>query len=95
MPRARSTSCALCERPVHATTRHHLVPRQYGGELTAELCRACHSQVHALFENRTLARELGTLEALRAAPELVRYLRWVRRQPDRAIRVRKARRRRR
>jgi hypothetical protein len=73
-------------------TCHHLVPKDEGGAggATAELCSACHRQIHALFDNRTLARELASLEALRSEPRIRRFLRWVRRQdPGRRIRVRR------
>jgi hypothetical protein len=37
--------------------------------------------VHATYTNATLAALYPTIERLRAAPELVPFLRWVRRQP--------------
>ncbi len=85
-------ACDLCERDVASLTRHHLVPKDEGGTggETADLCGACHRQIHALYDNRTLAREMGSIPALRAAPEMRRFLRWVRRQdPGRRIRVRR------
>jgi 5-methylcytosine-specific restriction enzyme A len=86
--------CALCGREVARLTEHHLTPREYGGRETARLCAPCHLQVHALFRNGTLAAHLSSLGALRREPAIARYLRWVRRQPDRHIPVRAARRRR-
>jgi len=86
--------CALCGREVDQLTRHHVRPRQFGGVLTEELCVACHHQVHALFTNRTLARELDTIEKLRQDPQIQRYLRWAQKQPDRHIPVRRSRSRR-
>lgn len=74
-------------------TVHHLVPKQRGGGRgdTAELCPACHRQLHALFDNRHLAAELGSLEALRAHPDVRRFVRWVRRQdPNRRVKVRRS-----
>lgn len=62
--------------------------------MTVDLCAACHRTLHRFYTNRTLARELSSLEALRADPDIQRYLDWVRRQPDRAIRVRTRRARR-
>jgi hypothetical protein len=37
--------------------------------------------VHATYTNQTLASLYLTIEALRKAPELGPYLRWVRKQP--------------
>lgn len=89
-------SCELCRRETPDLTRHHLVPREEDGAggPTAVVCGACHRQLHALFDNRVLARELDTVERLRAHPELARFVRWVRKQPaGRSIRVRPSRRR--
>ncbi|MFL6215224.1 MAG: HNH endonuclease [Blastocatellia bacterium] len=87
-------ACELCLRHVSGISRHHLVPRSEGGTATVSLCAVCHSMLHRFFTNRTLARELNTIEALRRTPEVQRYLAWVRKQPDRAIRVRRSRSRR-
>src|ERR1043165_9165358 len=77
-------ACELCLRHVSGISQHHLVPRSEGGAATIALCAACHSTLHRFFTNRTLARELNTIEALRRTPEVERYLAWVRKQPDRA-----------
>lgn len=82
--------CALCGREVGSRTRHHLRPRSEGGVETEAVCSGCHRQVHALFTNATLARELDTLEKLRAAPEMQSYLKWATRQQDRHVRVRRS-----
>jgi hypothetical protein len=94
MTDARTIPCGLCGRP--QLTRHHCLPREKGG--TAEdielICAQCHGMVHVTFTNRTLAALYPTIQQLRQAPELARYLRWVRRQPP-TRRTRNARRRRR
>jgi len=87
-------TCALCEREVARTTKHHLTPRSEGGTATADLCLACHKTLHKFFTNRTLAKDLNTIEALRQTPEVTKYLAWVRKQSDRSIKVRASRRRR-
>jgi hypothetical protein len=77
--------CGLCERAFlrDHLTRHHCLPRQKGGtsEDVELLCAQCHSMVHATFTNNTLALAYSTLSELRQAPELEKYLRWVRKQP--------------
>jgi 5-methylcytosine-specific restriction enzyme A len=88
-PEARA--CKLCERSVSGISKHHLVPKAEGGIATVDLCATCHATLHRFFTNRTLAREFNTIEALRRAPEVRRYLAWVRKQPDRPIRVRRSR----
>lgn len=79
--------CELCGREVMHITRHHLIPRAEGGKEMVDLCIPCHKTLHSFFSNRTLLNELHTLEALRHEPEIARYLEWIRKQPDRTIRV--------
>lgn len=73
--------CELCEREVQQVSRHHLVPREEGGRYgpTVSLCQPCHSTVHTFLSNRELARRYHTVAALQAAPELQKYLHWIRR----------------
>lgn len=73
--------CELCERNVRHVSRHHLVPREEGGRHgpIAALCQPCHSTVHLLLTNRDLAKKYASVEALRDAEELQKYLHWVRR----------------
>jgi 5-methylcytosine-specific restriction enzyme A len=87
MPQSKPVEhrCRLCERrfeDASSLTDHHLLPRAEGGktEHIADFCRLCHSTVHATFSNRTLADSYANVEALKAAPELQGYLKWVRRQ---------------
>jgi 5-methylcytosine-specific restriction enzyme A len=49
-------------------SRHHLRTRGVDRDLVALVCNDCHRAVHALFTNKTLARELGSVEALLAEP---------------------------
>ncbi|HIK45245.1 MAG TPA: HNH endonuclease [Leptolyngbyaceae cyanobacterium M65_K2018_010] len=85
--------CQLCDRPVADLTDHHLVPRQYSKRRrqdpgpTIQLCPPCHKQIHTLFDNATLARELNTLEKLQCHPQIQAFVRWVRKQrPDKRVR---------
>lgn len=91
---AAETRCGLCEREVQHTSRHHLVPREEGGRHgpTVALCQPCHSTVHLLLDNRELARRYGTIELLRGAEELQKYLYWVRRSKVERIRNRRGKR---
>src|ERR1700746_1258222 len=77
--------CGLCGRAFARArlTRHHCLPKQKGGtsEDVELLCGQCHSMVHATYTNRTLAGQYASLDELRQAPELEKYVRWVRKQP--------------
>jgi len=102
-----SERCELCGRPDPELTDHHLVPRGEHGRLrrqpdfdleaaregTVRLCRPCHRTVHAVLDRRELAERYHTLDALRAHPEIARFVAWVRRQrPGKRILVRRPRR---
>lgn len=98
MKRNEIIPCGLCgrafERP--QLTKHHCLPRSKGGtrEDVELLCSQCHSMVHCTYTNGTLAGRYATLDELRQAPELEKYIRWVRKQPP-TSRSRNARRKRR
>ena len=90
-----SNICELCGRTVSIVTRHHLVPRtrhsnkrnkkQFSREEVktriAWLCQPCHDHVHVLFSEKTLERDLNTLELLAAHPEVKRFLAWICKRP--------------
>lgn len=86
------TTCSLCHRQT-ALTFHHLIPKKVHRRThfrkhfsRAELargipvCRKCHSGIHRLFDEMHLARELNTLDKLRANDDLARHVDWVARQ---------------
>jgi len=77
--------CGLCGRGFARPqlTRHHCLPREKGGDSdnVELLCPQCHGMVHVTYTNTTLAGMYHTLEQLRRAPELQKYVRWVRKQP--------------
>lgn len=56
---------------------------------TVMLCGACHKFLHKTFTNAELASDYPTVEALRAHPDVARFLAWLRKQPaTRSVRVR-------
>ncbi|MCJ2078259.1 HNH endonuclease [Methylobacterium sp. HMF5984] len=79
--------CPLCERPIPPRARsslHHLVPKLKGGThgTTVRLHQVCHSAIHARHSEAELARRLADVSALRAEPEIARFIAWVRTKPD-------------
>ncbi|MEE3012785.1 MAG: HNH endonuclease [Chloroflexota bacterium] len=86
-------ACELCQRESLRFTSHHLIPRSKGGKFgpQVKLCPTCHRQLHAMFSESTLAKELNSIQAIRTNPAFSEYLRWARRQKTTAnFRVRKA-----
>ena len=87
-PTARpSPVCPLCERPIPTRARsslHHLTPKLKGGTHagTVRLHQICHSAIHARHSEAEIARRLADVEALRADPEIARFLAWIRSKPD-------------
>lgn len=78
--------CPLCLRPIPPRARqslHHLVPKLKGGKggPVVLLHQICHSEIHARFSERVLARDLNTVDALRAHPDMARFLAWVAKRP--------------
>lgn len=85
--------CELCQRESARFTEHHLIPRSRGGKFgpKARLCPTCHRQLHAMFSETTLAKELNTIQSLRSDPAFAGYLKWARKQKGPAnFRVRRA-----
>jgi len=87
-----SARCELCLRhvPQRLITLHHLTPRQKGGkpEHRTPLCKPCHKQIHATYANTDLARVYDSIDALRRAPLLQPFLKWIRKQsPHRNFRT--------
>jgi 5-methylcytosine-specific restriction endonuclease McrA len=86
-PRAVVTDlprCPLCDRdvPLAQVDAHHLVPKSRGGVQTVNLHRICHRQIHALLTEVELERHYSSIERLKAHPEIVRFVEWVKHKPD-------------
>lgn len=87
--------CELCNRDVNEVTKHHLIPRTRHAnkrnkkqfdrkevrERVAWLCRPCHKQIHAVFTEKQLEREHNTLAALKAHPEIHKFVEWLKDKP--------------
>jgi len=78
--------CPLCQRPIPPeakSSRHHLVPRLKGGKRgeTVLLHQICHSAIHARFSEAEIVQRLSDIDALRADPELARFVAWAATKP--------------
>ncbi len=86
--RARGKSdqepCPVCGRPIvggPSVDRHHWLPKSRGGKTTEAIHVVCHRKIHSVFTPKELAAEYGTPEAVRAHPEMNKFIRWVRKKP--------------
>lgn len=75
--------CVLCDRPIIEGTEsnHHLIPKQYFGNEKYPIHSICHKQIHHLFSNEVLAKNLNTIDKLRNQHNVKRFINWVQNQP--------------
>jgi hypothetical protein len=70
--------CWLCLRPLGRRVEwHHPLPKSRGGRETVPVHPICHRIIHAQLSNAELARMAQGPEALRALPDIARFLAWI------------------
>lgn len=80
-------TCVTCARYT-ALTKHHLIPKKrhkkrkkmvdsHNLDAIIMICRKCHDGIHDLYNERTLAEHLNTLEKLCSDEALKRHFSWV------------------
>ena len=75
---SESPPCFLCGRPLGRKVEwHHPVPKSRGGRETAPVHPICHRAIHRALTNKELERDFASASALRAHPELSRFIGWV------------------
>jgi len=76
--------CPICDRPIPDSQKdaHHFIPKSKGGKSTEYLHRICHRQIHALFTETQLAKELNTAEAIKERQEIQKFIAWVKTKPN-------------
>lgn len=89
----KNNKCETCSRE-RETEKHHLIPqtlhnnkwfkKRYSKEFmathTIEVCYDCHLAIHKFFDNKTLAKELNTLEKLLENNKMCNFCRWINKQ---------------
>jgi hypothetical protein len=80
--RADDPVCWLCARPLgRRVERHHPRPKSRGGRDTVPVHPICHRIIHATLTNADLARTFAEPDALRAHPDIARFLLWIADKP--------------
>ena len=73
-----AAACFLCGRPLGAKVQwHHVVPKSRGGRDTAPVHPICHKTIHATLTNKEIERGYASAEALRAHPEIAKFVAWI------------------
>ena len=87
-------NCELCLREDLKYTAHHLIPRAKGGNHgpKSHLCQTCHKQIHSMFTENTLGKDLYSIELLKSNTRVNKFVKWIRKQKrTHNFKVRKAR----
>lgn len=86
-------ACELCQREVQLD-KHHLVCKSQWSKKTIQrrfskkemhnkilmVCKLCHTNLHSMFDEKTLARELNSKETLLIQPAIQKFIIWVQKQ---------------
>eukprot|EP01134_Creolimax_fragrantissima_P005711 CFRG5711T1 len=84
--------CQICERPM-PLTKHHLIPKKLHKlykkkkgqsvetlQLCINVCRPCHSAIHRIYDEKTLASSYNSLELLMSSEEIIKFARYASKQ---------------
>ncbi len=79
--------CIFCSRPVVHDMNESLRRKMKWEKKFEEVavCLQCHTQLHRLHKDRELARQLDSIEAVRADESFQRYLKWAAKLPPETI----------
>lgn len=75
--------CPLCTRDLPSLEKHHLKTRRKDRADVEQICRGCHSQIHALFSNTDLRDPrlgLDTIEGLLENDRMIKAIAFVKKQ---------------
>ena len=88
----KTGQCPLCHRQVRLTF-HHLIPRKvhrrthFKKHFTKQtlqagiaICRQCHSGIHRMYDEMTLAKYFYSLENIQQDEALMNHFKWVAKQ---------------
>ncbi len=80
-----SSNCPLCKRPLTITSvsRHHLVPKTFGGKDLVDLHKMCHQKLHATFTEREMKNYYHTIERIMENEDMQNFVVWIKnKDPD-------------
>lgn len=73
--------CSICKREGKDVyfEKHHLIPQSNSS--TINVCRQCGDQLHLMFDNQTLKRELNNIDNILSNEQVIKYVKWVKNKP--------------
>ena len=71
--------CPICNRILgtERISKHHLVPKTFGGKKTELMHDICHRKIHATFSERQLEKQYNTAESILTHPDMQTFVAWV------------------
>ena len=84
--------CQLCDRDFELY-KHHLIPKQKRGKETIDVCLTCRDAIHQFYSNKELAKKYNTLEKLKEAPKVKKYIEWIKKRPRERFIIKKKKKR--
>lgn len=86
-------TCEFCGRKNIVVTEHHLIPKathskkkvkKFNRDLnrTVNVCRPCHSHIHAIFSEKELAINFNTINLILAKKESKEFVNWIKDKPN-------------
>lgn len=77
--------CPICDREMvmgASVDRHHWIPRAAGGRDWDWIHQICHRKIHTLFSETALAKSFSNAASIRAHPEMIKFIQWVKHRPQ-------------
>ena len=75
--------CPICDRDMWKdifVNRHHLIPKCEGGTETEWLHQICHRKIHSIFTEKELAKEYFDPEKIKLHPEMIKFIKWIKKK---------------
>lgn len=77
--------CKLCGREIldGYGNVHHMIPQLKGGKKgpTEYMHIICHSKIHSVLSESELAQYYNTIDRLQSHPEIVKFIKWIKKRP--------------
>lgn len=76
--------CSICQRESENESffeKHHLIPKSKKGKMVIVVCHSCGDQLHLMFTNNELKKNLNTLEKISSNEKMKNWINWISTKP--------------